>query len=566
MMKRVLILVLTLAVLCGFTQPAHAQSVVQARVVEGVSAAGSILGPKIYFVSGSPEGATTAVIGSIAISTNGSTYQKATGSGNTGWVVLGASSTTGTFTTGLLVGGNSPSLTSPTKIAGIAHDFTGALGSGDRRGLDISMGYTSSGSWTGTGVAAFVNGTVAGTQTATANYGVFGQVASSTTATVSQEIAQTGSVVRGGGTTSFAAGFRTAIQAANGGTLSEISGVEISTPTEAGTGAINAVNGLRILDQTVSGVSRDADRALVFTFPNSGWDYVRAEGTRTKFVELTQPMISGEPYMDRIILKNRALTNAGLSNFNDIFARFVDIAMTDNTTKSITGMTTGVSTYGAFDFGTVQGFSGYFYTNATEDVTKATAINADMGTYGAGTVTTMMNFSASGGNNTGAVTNWFRYQVDPSYDDTAPVGTHVGWETEDISAMGNVTDNWISRYHVSSAIGGLTATGEQVDLPGTQSIADNGNGGTAATLTFTPTTTLVKMTCSDANGCDITMAETGIKDGQILKIVNVSANTINFADTANVTELAGAAALGQWDSLTMIYITDRWVEISRSNN
>jgi hypothetical protein len=99
-----------------------------------------------------------------------------------------------------------------------------------------------------------------------------------------------------------------------------------------------------------------------------------------------------------------------------------------------------------------------------------------------------------------------------------------------------------------------------------QTIADNANGGTAATLTLVPATSNVELTCSDAQGCDITLSETGVLDGTIVHIVNVSANTCNFADTSGVTELAGAFAAGQYDSITLRYIVDRWVEAARSNN
>jgi hypothetical protein len=67
-------------------------------------------------------------------------------------------------------------------------------------------------------------------------------------------------------------------------------------------------------------------------------------------------------------------------------------------------------------------------------------------------------------------------------------------------------------------------------------------------------------------GCDVTMGETGVQSGQRVTLVNVSANTVNFADTSGVTELSGSFAAGQWDTLVLEYVTDRWVELSRSNN
>lgn len=97
-------------------------------------------------------------------------------------------------------------------------------------------------------------------------------------------------------------------------------------------------------------------------------------------------------------------------------------------------------------------------------------------------------------------------------------------------------------------------------------VNDNGNGGTAATDTLTPATKNIQYTCNDAQGCDVTLSETGAVNGYRVTIANLSANTVNFADTAGVTELAGAFAMGPLDSMTIIYQNDRWIEACRSNN
>ncbi len=96
-------------------------------------------------------------------------------------------------------------------------------------------------------------------------------------------------------------------------------------------------------------------------------------------------------------------------------------------------------------------------------------------------------------------------------------------------------------------------------------IADNG-AGTAAAATLTPTTSYINITCNDANGCDVTMGETGAVTSTAIQITNVSSNTVNFADSSGVSETAGAFAAGQWDNITFRYNTDRWVETGRSNN
>jgi hypothetical protein len=106
------------------------------------------------------------------------------------------------------------------------------------------------------------------------------------------------------------------------------------------------------------------------------------------------------------------------------------------------------------------------------------------------------------------------------------------------------------------------------ELPTAITIPDNANGGTAAayTSTFAESDASVSLTCADAQGCNVTLTETSILDGQRVCYVNVGANTINFADTAGVSEIAGAFAAGTNDSICLQYRTNTWVELSRSNN
>ncbi len=96
-----------------------------------------------------------------------------------------------------------------------------------------------------------------------------------------------------------------------------------------------------------------------------------------------------------------------------------------------------------------------------------------------------------------------------------------------------------------------------------QTVADNG-GGTAATGTITVLKSYVLLTCSDTNGCDMTMGETGARDGFLMVIVNTSANTATFTGSSGVLELDATVALGQYDTLALIYRTDRWVQFGAS--
>lgn len=96
-------------------------------------------------------------------------------------------------------------------------------------------------------------------------------------------------------------------------------------------------------------------------------------------------------------------------------------------------------------------------------------------------------------------------------------------------------------------------------------IADTADAN-PATHTLTPSSSYIEITCNDADTCDITMDETGAVQGSMVTIINVSANVVDFADTAGVSELAGAFAAGQWDVISLRYASDRWIEVGRSNN
>lgn len=127
----------------------------------------------------------------------------------------------------------------------------------------------------------------------------------------------------------------------------------------------------------------------------------------------------------------------------------------------------------------------------------------------------------------------------------------------DIAAGGStITLNGVTAWSNSAQI---------VTTGATQSVASDG-AGTAAAFNVNSAFPLNEITCNDADGCNATMLEASIADGQQTCFVNVSANVVNIADTAGLSETAGAFAMGQYDSICFKYIVDRWVEVSRSNN
>jgi hypothetical protein len=154
-----------------------------------------------------------------------------------------------------------------------------------------------------------------------------------------------------------------------------------------------------------------------------------------------------------------------------------------------------------------------------------------------------------------------------STGDAPNSGTNAAARTGNSNTLSGTTR--IQEWHNDSAMASPEAfidnRGFFVNPAQAVVVADDG-AGTAAVSTLTPSSGAVSYACNDANGCTITLSETGALDGTFVRITNISANVANFADTAGVTELSAAFAMGQYDSLTLLYVTDRWVETGRSNN
>lgn len=124
-----------------------------------------------------------------------------------------------------------------------------------------------------------------------------------------------------------------------------------------------------------------------------------------------------------------------------------------------------------------------------------------------------------------------------------------------------------STDELTVAAGVVTVAGKYVNTPQAVTCADSGDGSASA-ATITPASNVILVTNSDADGCDVTMSETGAVSGTVIRITVVSnaGTTVNFADTSGVSEIGGAFAAAVWDSISMVYATSTWAELSRSNN
>lgn len=144
--------------------------------------------------------------------------------------------------------------------------------------------------------------------------------------------------------------------------------------------------------------------------------------------------------------------------------------------------------------------------------------------------------------------------------------------------LGATADANAGTYTQSTAVGyGATITAnnqvvlgtatETVSVPGKWSpsfenitCTDSGNGDPGA-LTITPSKSIYYLTVNDANGCTVTMSETGAVQGQSVEIFNVSANTATFADQLNVlTLLATPKTLTTGQGVQLNYDGSKWVE------
>jgi len=89
---------------------------------------------------------------------------------------------------------------------------------------------------------------------------------------------------------------------------------------------------------------------------------------------------------------------------------------------------------------------------------------------------------------------------------------------------------------------------------------------TALTVTdgtaFTPTGTYQPISAAGEVTPTITA---GFTAGDLLVLINTSAQTINIADSGTA-KLTAAFAMGQYDSLTLWSDGTNWIEVSRANN
>lgn len=113
--------------------------------------------------------------------------------------------------------------------------------------------------------------------------------------------------------------------------------------------------------------------------------------------------------------------------------------------------------------------------------------------------------------------------------------------------------------------GASTFTGRVISVPQDLTVADSGNGS-AATATLTPTSGVVACTCSDTDGCAITLSETGAVAGSSFLLFSAGANACTIADSAGVQETSEAISLATNDNVRFTYSGSAWFQSGKLVN
>lgn len=81
---------------------------------------------------------------------------------------------------------------------------------------------------------------------------------------------------------------------------------------------------------------------------------------------------------------------------------------------------------------------------------------------------------------------------------------------------------------------------------------------------ITPTGSLVYITAAAARGTRLVLTTTATT-GDVIRVVNVGAQTITLTDTAPLV-MEGNFAMGAKDNITFYHDGDEWIELARANN
>ena len=208
---------------------------------------------------------------------------------------------------------------------------------------------------------------------------------------------------------------------------------------------------------------------------------------------------------------------------------------TGNTTVVGTLATTGAQTFS----GLLNANGGIAVDTSAFTVADATGNTVVSGTLAVTSTSTMVGAVAANG---GLTVDTSAFSVADTTGNTVVSGTLAVTST-------------------SSLIGDVTASGD-LTVDDTLNIDDT-DSTLAGTQTLTPTASFYEL--NPASQLTLTLATASANVGDIVILVNISAQTVNIVDTG-ATQGGGAVALGQNDPAVFIYTNTKWVEIASPDN
>lgn len=230
-----------------------------------------------------------------------------------------------------------------------------------------------------------------------------------------------------------------------------------------------------------------------------------------------------------------ALSVGGTSTLTGAVSAGSTMAITGNTTVGGTLGITGATTAAA-----ITASGNVTVSNATASRLCVLSAAKVIGSNGAITTNTVPKSASSGAS-----------LADSTITDD---GTTVT-----INTATTATTTAVATTGTLAATGKITTAATYVTTPTAQTIADSGDGNPAAG-TIAATVGVVDVTCSDADGCALTLSETSATVGSTLRIINVGTNALTIADSAGVQETTGSLTLGANDNVIFCYVPSYWVQ------
>jgi len=129
----------------------------------------------------------------------------------------------------------------------------------------------------------------------------------------------------------------------------------------------------------------------------------------------------------------------------------------------------------------------------------------------------------------------------------------------DLAASDDLTVDDDATIGGSIAVSEAATVGSFLNVSAATAISCTDGGVITMTGTYQPLQSAGTVTPT------LSTSATGVTSGSLLCLINTADTTINLADSGTA-KLGGARALGQYDSLWLIFDGTNWVEISTTNN